>query len=134
MIRLFDGNILVAMAIPEHPHHVRTHRWLAEIATDPFATCATTEGTLLRLHMQFAADSSASAAWGFLATLNEHPSHVFWPEGFSYTEVDPSRLTGFRQITDAWLVELARRKGAKLATLDAALAVLHPETVELVPV
>ncbi len=58
----------------------------------PLRRDATTEGTLLRLHMQFAADSSASAAWGFLATLSEHPSHVFWPEGFSYTKFKVIRL------------------------------------------
>ena len=43
-------------------------------------------------------------------------------------------MQGHRQITDSWLVELARRQGGVLATLDVPLATLYPEVVELVPV
>lgn len=49
-------------------------------------------------------------------------------------EISPTRLTGHRQITDAWLAELARRKGGKLVTLDEALYVLWPDVTFLVPV
>lgn len=134
MTRLFDGNVLMAMLLPNHRHHHRVHRWLATVAGDSFATCPITEGTLLRLHVMHAADRSARAAWAALAAVRAHPRHAFWAENFSYTEISRIRLTGHRQITDAWLAELARRKGGKLATLDGALAVLHPEIVVLIPV
>ena len=101
---------------------------------DGFATCPVTEGTLLRMHMQYAADKSSTAAWAALTSLHAHPKHVFWSENFSYTEIAPTRLTGHRQLTDAWLAELARRKGGKLATLDDALSALWPEVTVLVPV
>ena len=134
MTWLLDGNILVAATIPDHPHHDRVHRWLAVVQEDWFATCPVTEGTLLRLHMQYALKKSTSAAWAALASIQAHPKHVFWPDNFSYTEISPSRLTGHRQITDAWLAELARRKGGKLVTLDEALYVLWPDVTFLVPV
>ena len=134
MTWLFDGNVLVAMAIPGHVHHHRVHRWLAAIRENSFATCPVTEGTLLRLHMQFADDKSTTAAWSYLASLRAHPKHVFWPGSFSYLEINPLRLTGHRQVTDSWLAALASRNDGKLATLDESLAVLWPDSVTLIPV
>ena len=129
---LLDGNVLVALALHNHVHRERCLRWFHHIRH--FATCPVTEGTLLRLHMALAENHSAPAAWRTLETFRAHPRHVFWAENFSYTELPFTRLTGHRQITDAWLVEIARRKGGKLATLDAALSVLWPELTVLVPV
>lgn len=135
MTWLLDGNALVAMSLAGHSFFGRTHQWLASLAGDDLiATCPITEGTLLRLHLQQAEDPSPAAAWAALARLRAHPRHVFWPENFSYSEIDPVRLTGHRQITDSWLAELARRKGGKLATLDTALSVLWPESTVLIPV
>jgi toxin-antitoxin system PIN domain toxin len=134
MTWLLDGNVLVSMALSGHPHHARIRRWRQQTVDDFIATCPITEGTLLRLHMQFAMDRSVSAAWATLASLRAHPKHVFWSENFSYSEIDPARLTGHRQITDAWLAELARRKGGRLATLDESLSVLWPDSTLLIPV
>ena len=134
MTWLLDGNILVAMALADHPHHDRVRRWRKSTAGDQIATCPVTEGTLLRIHMQQTRDKSTSAAWAALASIHAHPKHVFWPDNFSYTDISPTRLTGHRQITDAWLSELARRKGGKLATLDEALFVLWPDVTFLITV
>lgn len=133
MTWLLDGSVLVAMSLNGHPHHNRVHAWLASVSNDHFATCPVTEGTLLRLHMQQAYDQTAGAAWIVLSDLHAHPRHVFWPENFSYTEISPTRLTGYRQITDAWLAELAKRKDAKLATLDEPLSALWPDSTLLIP-
>lgn len=134
MTWLLDGNVLVAMVLSGHPHHERIRRWRQNTAMDVIATCPITEGTLLRLHMQFAMDRSVSAAWDALASIRDHPKHEFWSESFSYSEIDPTRLTGHRQITDSWLAELARRKGGRLATLDESLSVLWPDSTLLIPV
>lgn len=133
MTWLLDGSVLVAMSLNGHPHHARVHAWLASVSNDHFATCPVTEGTLLRIHMQQAYDQTAGAAWIVLSDLHAHPRHVFWPENFSYTEISPTRLTGYRQITDAWLAELAKRKGGWLATLDAPLSALWPDSTLLIP-
>ncbi len=76
---------------------------------------------------------SAAAAWRTLQIYHSHPKHTFWPEGFSYTEISPTRLTGYKEITDAWLAELAKRKGGKLATLDEPLSALWPDSTVLIP-
>lgn len=130
---LLDGNVLVAAMLPAHQHHERVHDWLATIKGESFATCPVTEGTLLRMHMIHGRDKSAAAAWAALASIHAHPAHVFWPENFSYTEIQPDRLTGHRQITDAWLAELAHRHGGRLATLDEPLSALWPDVAVLIP-
>ena len=135
MTWLLDGNILLAMALRSHVHRRRCLNWFTNLpAADKFATCAVTEGTLLRIHMQLAEDTSAAAAWRTLGTYHDHPQHTFWADGFSYSDIDPTRLTGHRQVTDSWLAALAARKGGKLATLDASLSVLWPDPTFLIPV
>jgi len=129
---LLDGNLLVALAIDSHVFHDRAQRWF-DSQTEPFATCTITEGTLLRVHMTVAQNNSATAAWSVLEAIHAMPDHFFWNDGFSYRELSFAGLTGSKQITDAWLAELARRHGAQLATLDTALASLHSDVAFLIP-
>ena len=129
---LLDGNLLVALTIDSHEFHDRAQRWF-DSQSGPFATCAITEGTLLRIHMTVAKDSSAAAAWSVLEAIHAMPDHVFWNDGFSYRELSVAGLVGPKQVTDAWLAELARRHGAQLATLDTALASLHADVAFLIP-
>jgi len=101
---LLDGNLLVALAINTHEFHHRSQRWF-DSQTEPFATCAVTEGTLLRVHMKVAHDSSAAAAWTILEAIHNMPDHVFWNESFSYREVNFASVAGAKQVTDAWLAD-----------------------------
>jgi len=131
---LLDGNVLISLAWSGHMFHQRSSRWLVALPPgDQIATCPVTEGTLLRLHMQHGKDHTSKAAWHALERVRNYPRHTFWPENFSYTEIDPTRITGHRQITDSWLAELARRNGGKLATLDEAFHHLWPEFTCLIP-
>jgi len=129
---LLDGNLLVALAIDTHEFHNRAQFWF-DSQTEPFATCAITEGTLVRVHMKVGHDTSAAAAWSVLEAIHAMPDHVFWEDGFSYREVGFSGLAGSNQVTDAWLAELARRHHAQLATLDIGLVALHSDVAFLVP-
>lgn len=130
MVWLLDGNVLTALTIRSHVHHQQALKWFYSEPRD-FATCAVTEGTLLRLHMMKAADGSADAAWKTLLLLRRMPGHHFWDAGFSYTEVPLVGIQGHRQVTDAWLVELACRQGGRLATFDTGLAIEHPDVADL---
>ncbi len=132
MTWLLDGNLLVALAIDSHIHHERARTWFDSM-TDPFATCAVTEGTLLRLHMRFAVDTSAAAAWKALNEIHTTQGHEFWGDGFSYRDVSHASLVGSAHITDAWLAELARRHQGRLATMDSALVAMHSDVAVLVP-
>jgi toxin-antitoxin system PIN domain toxin len=129
---LLDGNVLVALAIDTHEFHERVERWF-DSQNEPFATCATTEGTLLRVHMAVAADQSAAAAWAALEAIHAMADHVFVDDGFSYREVAFAGVAGSKQVTDAWLAEMARRHNAQLATLDVSLAALHADVALLIP-
>jgi uncharacterized protein len=67
--------------------------------------------------------------------------HVFLPDDVELvvgSEPAPAtRIVGHPQVTDAHLLALARRHGARLATLDRAVTVLagdDADTVVLVPV
>lgn len=131
MVWLLDGNLLTALAISSHVHHVRALDWFYS-QPRRFATCSVTEGTLLRLHMMSAPDTSAAAAWTTLGQLRQMQGHEFWLDGFSYEEVRHHGLKGHRQITDAWLAELVRQRRGRLATLDSGLAAFHPDVAHLV--
>jgi len=132
MTWLLDGNVLAALLIDTHVHHAGCRAWF-DSHTDRFATCAITQGTLLRVHMIMARDTRAAAAWQTLRAVEAHPRHVFWNDGFSYSAVSHAGLRGPKQVTDAWLAELARRRNGKLATLDTALAALHADVAFLIP-
>jgi len=132
MSLLLDGNILTAFVIDTHMHHQRVKHWFGTLSEE-FATCVITQGTLLRLHMQLASDTSARAAWAALDRVRNHPRHVFWPEAFGYEGVQTTRVQGHRQVTDAWLAEFARRRGGKLATMDHGLATDQSDVAVLIP-
>lgn len=128
---LLDGNVLVALGIQEHVHHEQALSWFDQQAA-PFATCNTTQGTFLRVFMIHAPHPNATIAWNALKHICSHPDHRFWDDSFSYLDIEPKFITGHRQITDAWLAELARRRNGRLATLDAALAKQHQDIATLI--
>ena len=130
MTYLLDGNVLAALLIDSHVHHQLAKDWFCQLS-EPFSTCSVTQGTLLRVHMIVAVDKSPAAAWQTLAALEAHPRHQFWDDGFGYRQVAYEKLQGPKQVTDAWLAELARRHSAKLLTLDQPLAKLHSDVAVL---
>jgi toxin-antitoxin system PIN domain toxin len=129
---LVDGNGIIALAIKSHPHHARAKSWF-EASTDTFHTCSVTEGTFLRLHMMLATDTTSTAAWKNLALIQSDPMHRFIDDGFSFENVSNKSIQGHKQVTDAWLAQLARRHGIRLATLDAGLVAAHPDIAFLIP-
>jgi predicted nucleic acid-binding protein len=58
--------------------------------------------------------------------------HEFWPDDVPYTDVPVDGIVGHRQVTDAYLAQLARAHGARLATFDQAIAKLHGDVADLV--
>jgi len=133
MTWLLDGNVLVALRIDTHVHHQRVHHWFATLGRDHFATCILTQGTLLRLPMKAAADTSAAAAWKALKEVSAHPRHEWWGDSLNFRNVPHRQLQGSAQVTDAWLAELARRRRGWVATLDSGLATLHSDVAVLLP-
>ena len=119
---LADGNLLIALVVVDHVHHDRAVEWFA--TEEPtLATCPITEGTLLRFLMR--EGGSASAAIGVLDAIRAAPWHRFWADDIPYEAAQLGGVIGHRQVTDAYLVALARHRGGRVATLDKGLAALH---------
>jgi len=127
---LLDGNILLALSIAHHPHHLRAGVWFSTIRS--FATCPITQGTLLRNFGKYAPQSRPEDAMRVLLRLIDLPEHEFWRDEFGYEAVPMAHLQGGAQVTDAYLAALARHHGAKVATLDVAFSKLYPDDVELI--
>lgn len=62
------------------------------------------------------------------------PKHCFWPDDLplSATIAAGQLLVGHRQITDVYLVGLARKNGGRLATLDRGVRILASKEDDLV--
>ena len=127
---LLDANVLIALTMGEHVHHAAVQRWLAS-STERFATCPITEGSLVRLTLFQGRPTGVAHA--LLRSLAVHERHEFWPDDVAYCDVSLDGVIGHRQVTDAYLVHLARAHGATLATLDGGLAALHGDAVVVVP-
>lgn len=131
MIWLPDGNVLIALMIKSHAANLRATFWL-DALSEQFATCSVSQGTLVRMHMHLAQDQSSDAAWSALSKIEAHPKHVYWDTDLPYSRVPHRQIQGHRQVTDAWLVELARRNGGKVATLDQGMAATYPNEAVLI--
>src|SRR5580658_1264578 len=116
---LLDANLLIALSFTDHVHYRPVMQWFANLNCD-FATCPITQAALIRYTMRVI-DSGADEARRLVEAITSLPHHVFWPDDLSCTELPWRQLSGHRQVTDAYLVTLARHKNGRLATLDQSL-------------
>jgi uncharacterized protein len=127
---LLDANVLIALLVADHVHHDAAENWFVGI-DGRFATCPITQGSLMRLLIR--EGEPAAAAQQVLNGTVTDPRHEFWPDDVTYTDVPVAGIVGHRQVTDAYLAQLARTRGFRLATFDQPLAKLHSDVAELVP-
>ena len=73
--------------------------------------------------------ATAQAVWPGLPGR----AHEFWPGDAGYAGVPIQGIIGHRQVTDAYLAQLARARGSRLATFDQAMAKLHNDVADLIP-
>ncbi|MDR3068725.1 MAG: PIN domain-containing protein [Cellulomonas sp.] len=130
MTVLLDANVLVALSVDDHVHHAAVTAWLDGL-DEPYATCPVVQGALVRFALREGA--SADEALRLLVGLHADPHHEFWPDDLPYSAVRMSGVFGHRQVTDAYLAQAARTRGARLATLDQGLAALHVDVATLIP-
>ena len=130
MTLLLDANVLIALVVADHVHHDAAEGWLAG-TTGPFASCPLTQGSLVRLLLR--EGQAVSTARAVVQGLTLNARHEFWPDDISYSEVPMDGVVGHRQVTDAYLAQLARAHRGRLASFDQGLAELHRDVVDLVP-
>jgi toxin-antitoxin system PIN domain toxin len=141
---LLDVNLLVSLAWPNHVHHAAAMRWFRRERRREWATTPITESGFVRVSSNRSAIPSAvtpSEAMALLARMRGVDGHSFLIDDVEVVTgdecVDTSRVVTYRLVTDAHLLALARRHGARLATLDRgvqALAGHDADDVLLVPV
>ena len=125
---LLDADVLIALTVAEHEHHARASSWMAGI--DRFALCPVVEGALVRFLVRMG--ERASVATRLLRDVHAMRACEFWPDDLTYADADLQHVRGHRQVTDAYLVSLAERRGGLLATLDEGLQQRRPRRVVLV--
>jgi uncharacterized protein len=124
---LLDVNALVALVWDSHVHHARMRAWFAEHAHRGWATCPLTESGFVRVSANPKALPSAigvAAARAALVALRAHDTHRFLVDDVSLGDEDVPTIVGYRQVTDAHLLTLARRHGVRLVTFDAGAQAL----------
>jgi uncharacterized protein len=130
-IALVDLNVLMALAWPQHVHHGRAHSWFETASGDGWATTPVTESGFIRLSLNpvvVGVSLSAGDVLGALQQMRTLTGHRFLPDDASLGApvISLVRLSTARQVADLHLVNLARRHGAVLATLDKSI----PDYVE----
>jgi toxin-antitoxin system PIN domain toxin len=112
--------------------------WFAENRTNGWATCPITESGFVRVSSNSKVMPSAigvDAARAVLSALRAVDGHRFLSDDVSITDRDVPPIVGHRQVTDAHLLALARRRGGRLVTFDTGiLALADGRDVELLSV
>lgn len=125
---LLDANVLIALVVQEHEHHLQAAAWLADV--ERIALCPIVEGALVRFLVRVG--ESVAVATEVLGLLHANARCTFWPDSVSYAQADLTGISGHRQVTDSYLVALVAAHGdARLATFDRALARSQPELTQL---
>jgi uncharacterized protein len=126
-VHLLDVNVLIALMWPAHEDHTRVQEWFGKQSKLGWATCPFTEAAVIRILSNPAFSRDAVAPQQALTVLEsnmKHPAHHFWADEISIIDaLRPlkNRIVGHRQVTDAYLLGLARHRKGKLATLDRAV-------------
>ncbi len=121
---LLDVNALVALAWDSHVHHAAIRAWFTANESAGWATCPITESGFVRVSSNPIVLPSAigvDAVRGVLATLRARPDHRFLTDDVSMGDSDVPSIAGYRQVTDAHLLTLARRRGVRLVTFDSSI-------------
>jgi toxin-antitoxin system PIN domain toxin len=132
MVSLLDVNLLIALAWPTHIHHRVALDWFRENQALGWATCPLTQSGFVRVSANEKALPDAKTlqeAVSLLRQIVAHSNHQFWEDDVSLAtsqHFDVTRLTGYRQVTDAHLVTLALHRGGRLATLERKIQALVP--------
>jgi toxin-antitoxin system PIN domain toxin len=128
LIYLLDVNVLVALIDPLHIHHGTAHKWFEREGAAGWATCPITQNGVLRIVASPSYTNSPrtpAAVAEVLADLATVPEHEFWADDLTLLSspiVDVSQVLASKQVTDTYLLALARSHHGRLATFDRRLS------------
>ena len=128
MRSIFDVNVVIALLDPDHAFHERAHRWWATNQKSGWASCPIVENGVVRIM----SSPGYSARLRFtpsdliarLGIFCQESNHEFWPDDLSLRNEQvfvTDRIHGSSQVTDLYLLALATRRHARLATFDRTI-------------
>jgi len=126
VIYLLDVNVLIALFDSQHVNHTAAHRWFTNV--ENWATCPVTENAFVRILTNPSyptIDARPAEVIEALVTFSRRPKHHFFDDDITVRDghlFDGKMIAGTKQITDIYLVGLAHRHRAKLATFDRKLS------------
>jgi uncharacterized protein len=127
---LLDTNLLIALFWPTHERHELAVKWFARRRGQRWATCPMTQAGFVRIVSNPAFSRDAVQPRDAIQVLSANTAakdHAFWRDEQTVAEAVAfagTRLVGHQQVTDAYLLGLAVRRGGMLATLDERLTAL----------
>ncbi|MBY3321559.1 TA system VapC family ribonuclease toxin [Rhizobium laguerreae] len=128
MTFLLDVNVLIALIDPGHVAHDDAHAWFAAIGQSAWATCPITENGVIRIvgNPKYPnSPGSPSLVMEIVRKLRSLPGHSFWPDDVSLVgsgDIAPTKILTSGQVTDTYLLALAKARGGQLATFDRKLS------------
>ena len=129
MTFLLDVNVLIALIDPGHVAHDDAHRWFETSGQAAWATCPITENGVIRIvgdQRYPNSPGTPAAVAGMVTKLRQLPGHQFWADDISLADaryVDVARLLTSAQVTDTYLLALAKLHGGQLASFDRRLSI-----------
>ena len=130
MTILLDANVLIALTVADHAHPPQAEQWVASQPTQEFPATPIFQGTLLRHLIRNAVP--ATSAFELLTRTTADPRHTFWPDDLPYDSATLRGVVGHRQVTEAYLAAMVRRRQSRIATFDTGFATGHGDIAELV--
>lgn len=121
MTFLLDINVLIALCDPQHVHHSAAHEWFGRKGKKSWATCPITENGFVRILCNPSYPNrleDAGAALHLLRMLCSSPGHTFLEDTFSIRLWTHAESLSHKNITDLYLLDLAKKSKANLVTLD----------------
>jgi uncharacterized protein len=120
---LLDVNILLSLLDPYHIQHEAAHKWFGGVAERKWASCPITQNGYIRIASQsrYTNPTTTANAAKILAEFIDCTNHIFWPDSIGFLQtsiIDINRVHGAGQITDIYLLALAKANGGQLVTLD----------------
>jgi uncharacterized protein len=124
VIYLLDVNVLMALLWTNHERHELADRWFEKVVS--VATCPVVQLGFARVssHPQLGFGFSPEDAFSILREFTGNPRHRFIADSLGCHDrvFDTGSIKGPNQVTDHYLVALARQHGLSLATFDEPLA------------
>jgi toxin-antitoxin system PIN domain toxin len=134
MTFLLDVNVLMALLWENHEHHQAARAWLRQVSN--FSTCPVTQLGFARIssHAALGYSMLPDQAFSVLRTFLADGRHRFASDDLSCEDrvLRTDLMMGANQVTDHYVVALARKHGFTLATFDESLASTFAGEADLV--